>query len=238
METLRIDKFISVAAAVSRTDAKQLLKSGAVTINGITVKKADTKVSEQDAVFCGGKQLVYKRFVYLILNKPKGVLSASTDKRVKTVVDLVPDEFKHYELFPVGRLDKDTTGLLLITNDGDFAHKIISPKSGTDKRYFAQLDGSVTDEHISRFNEGITLADGTECLPAKLERAGDTSAYVTVQEGKYHQIKRMFGVVGLGVNELERLSIGGLKLPSDLERGECRELKTEEFEILREIVNK
>ncbi len=234
METLRIDKFISVAAAVSRTDAKQLLKSGAVTVNGVTVKKADTKVCENDIVLCHGKQLIYKKFVYLILNKPKGVLSASTDKRVKTVVDLVPEEYKHYDLFPVGRLDKDTTGLLLITNDGDFAHKIISPKSGTDKRYLAVLDGAVTEEHIKLFAEGVTLTDGTECLPARLERAGETGAFVTVQEGKYHQIKRMFGVVGLGVNELERLSIGNLSLPTDLARGESRELTTQEFEVLQE----
>ncbi len=233
MELLRIDKFISVAAAVSRNDAKQLLKSGAVTVNGLTVKKADAKVSEDDTVFCQGKQIFYKKFVYLVLNKPKGVLSASTDKRVKTVVDLVPDAYKHYELFPVGRLDKDTTGLLLITNDGDFTHKIISPKSGTDKRYFALLDGAVTDEHIRLFAEGIILADGSECLPAKLERAGENSAYITVREGKYHQIKRMFGVIGLGVNELERLSIGEFSLPSDLKRGESRELSLEEFAILQ-----
>lgn len=233
MELLRIDKFISVAAAVSRTDAKLLLKNGAITVNGVTVKKADTKVSEDDTVYCQGKQLIYKKYVYLVLNKPKGVLSASTDKRVKTVIDLVPEEYKHYDLFPVGRLDKDTTGLLLITNDGDFAHKIISPKSGTDKRYFAVLDGLVTDEHIKLFSEGVTLADGTECLPAKLERAGESSAFITVQEGKYHQIKRMFGVVGLGVNELERLSIGGFALPNDLARGESRELNSEEFEKLQ-----
>ena len=233
METLRIDKYLSVALSQSRTDVKKLIKSGVITVNGETVKKADAKVLDTDTVCLIGKPLEYKKYVYLVLNKPKGVLSASTDKKAKTVIDLVDEKYRHYDLFPVGRLDKDTTGLLLITNDGDFAHKIISPKSGTDKLYYARLDGAVTEEHIESFKKGVTLADGTHCLPARLEAAGENSAYITVQEGKYHQIKRMFGTVGLGVNELERLSIGKFSLPDDLERGESRELTREEFKLLR-----
>lgn len=233
MEILRIDKYLSVALSQSRTDVKKLIKSGVITVNGETVKKADIKVLDTDTVCISGKPLEYKKYVYLVLNKPKGVLSASTDKKARTVIDLVDERYRRYDLFPVGRLDKDTTGLLLITNDGDFAHRIISPKSGTDKLYYAELDGAVTDEHIELFKNGVTLADGTLCLPARLEKAGESSAYITVQEGKYHQIKRMFGTVGLGVNELERLSIGDFSLPKDLKRGDSRELSAEELEILR-----
>ncbi len=232
METTRIDKYLSVASAVSRADAKLLLRRGVVCVNGAVVKKADTKVSTGDKVTLDGKPLIFKKFVYLVMNKPMGVLSASTDKKVQTVVDLVDESYKHYELFPVGRLDKNTTGLLLITNDGDFAHRVISPKSSTDKRYFAVLDGDITDEHIELFSKGVTLADGTKCLPAHLERAGENKAFVTIKEGKYHQIKRMFGIVGLGVNELERLSIGSFSLPQDLKRGESREMLPEEIDML------
>ncbi len=232
MSQIRLDKYVSVASAVSRSDAKQKIKRGGVTVNGIVIKNTDAKVNDSDSVFFEGKQLTYKEFVYLIMNKPKGLLSASSDKKVNTVIDIVPDEFRHYELFPVGRLDKDTTGLLLITNDGDFAHRVISPKSNIEKLYDVILDGEVTDIHIKLFEKGITLVDGTECMPAVLIKTGNNRAQVIIREGKYHQIKRMFGVIGLGVNELKRLKIGKLSLPKDLSEGFCRELTEEELKLI------
>lgn len=232
MEAIRIDKYISVACGISRNDAKALIRKGTVLINGKPAKKADQKVSEADSITVNGQKAVYKQYVYLVMNKPSGVLSASTDKRVKTVIDLVPEEFRHYDLFPVGRLDKDTTGLLLITNDGDFAHRVISPKSNTDKLYHAELDGRVTDEHIAVFEEGVVLADGTRCMPAELVALDGFEALITIREGKYHQVKRMFGTVGLGVNKLKRLSIGALELPRELSEGSCRELSSEELSKL------
>ena len=166
------------------------------------------------------------------MNKPAGILSASNDKRAKTVVDIVPEHLKREGLFPVGRLDKDTTGFLIVTNDGDFGHKIISPKSNIEKVYLAELDGDVTDEMIAAFEKGVVLADGTQCMSAKLEKAGDCTALITIREGKYHQVKRMFGTVGLGVNKLHRKSIGGLSLPEGLEPGCCMELS---FDDLKQI---
>lgn len=232
MDSIRLDKYISVAAAVSRSDAKSLIKKGRVTVNESVVKTVDAKVSESDKVTVDNKTVIYKKYVYLIMNKPQGILSASTDKKVKTVVDIVPEEFKHYDLFPVGRLDKDTTGLLLITNDGDFAHRIISPKSNIEKKYWVELDGAVTDAHIAQFESGVILADNTKCMPAKLMKLEHNEAEIIIREGKYHQVKRMFGTVGLGVNKLKRLSIGNLELPEDITEGCCRELTEQELQLL------
>lgn len=233
MEIIRIDKYLSVACGVSRTDAKLMLRRGLVSVNGTAVKKSDLKIKDTDSVSVSGQAVVYKKYVYLIMNKPTGVLSASTDKRAKTVIDLVPQKYRHYDLSPVGRLDKDTTGMLLITNDGDFAHRIISPKSNIDKLYRVSLDGKIKTTDIETFARGVILADGTECLPAVLSPLGDgTRALITIREGKYHQVKRMFGTVGLGVNALTRLSIGKLSLPEDLAEGGCRELTDEELSLL------
>lgn len=233
MALIRIDKYLSVACGISRTDAKALIKGGSITANGVKITKADVKVEESDVVKNGGRTLIYKKYIYIIMNKPEGILSAATDKRAKTVVDILPDKLKREGLFPVGRLDKNTTGLLIITDDGDFGHKVTSPKSHTEKCYYAELDGEVREEFVQIFAEGITLADGEICMPAKLEIADRTSAYVTVKEGKYHQIKRMFGVVGLGVNRLHRVSIGALTLPDDLESGQSRELREDEIQKIR-----
>lgn len=232
MEKIRIDKYVSVACGISRNDAKTLLRKGSVFVNGNCIKRSEEKISEDDKVAVNGQPVFYKKYVYLLMNKPKGVLSASIDKKVKTVIDLVPEEYRHYDIFPVGRLDKDTTGLLLITNDGEFAHRIISPKSNMDKLYHVVLDGTVTDEHVAAFGKGIILADKTQCMPAELRAVGENEALITIREGKYHQVKRMFGTVGLGVNELKRLSIGGLQLPEDLKAGDCRELTEGEFSKL------
>jgi len=188
--------------------------------------KIDT---DTDIVCFDGKQISFSAKVYLMMNKPKSVLCASTDKRAKTVIDIIPSPLKRKGLFCVGRLDKDTTGLLLITDDGDFSHKIISPKSMIPKKYEVQLDGIITEQMITIFKEGVVLADGTKCLPATLNVVSDNIAHVVIFEGKYHQIKRMFGVVGLGVVSLKRLSIGGLELDQTLKEGEIKKLSNSEL---------
>lgn len=232
MELVRIDKYLSVACSISRTDAKQLIKRGRVTVDGKPVKKAEDKVSSESCVELDRNKLTYKKHIYILMNKPSGILSAASDKRVKTVVDIIPDYLKREGLFPVGRLDKTTTGLLIITDDGDFAHKVISPKSYIEKCYYTELDGELTEEKISKIENGVVLADGTKCRPAKIETVSASKVYITISEGKYHEIKRMFGTVDLGVNLLHRVSIGGLKLPPDLEKGECVEIGENELNLI------
>jgi len=206
---------------------------GKVTVDGEICRDPSRVIDADTATITyKGQAVNYKEFVYLVMNKPKGVLSASTDKNRQTVIDLVPPELKRANLAPVGRLDKDTTGLLLITDDGEFAHKIISPKSGILKTYEVTLDGTITPSIKEKFREGITLADGTKCLPAVLEILADNKALVQISEGKYHQIKRMFGTVELGVNELCRLKIGAFTLPPQLNEGDCRELNEQEMNLL------
>ncbi len=233
MELVRIDKFLSVALGVSRTDAKRIIKDGRIKAEGTTIKRADEKVGLEALVELDGKPICYKKYIYILMNKPSGILSAATDKRVKTVVDIIPNELKREGLFPVGRLDKTTTGLLIITDDGDFAHKVISPKSFIEKCYLTELDGELTEEKRQIIEGGVTLADGTKCRPAKIEQVSKTKVYITISEGKYHQIKRMFGVVDLGVNSLHRVSIGGLKLPDDLELGKCIEIGPNELNLIK-----
>ena len=232
MAEIRIDKYLSVALNISRTDAKQLLKKSNITVDGARVIKSDFKLDEGAEVKKDGITLVYKKYIYIMMNKPAGILSASSDQRVKTVVDILPEHLKRDGLFPVGRLDKDTTGLLIITDDGDFGHRVMSPKSHTEKCYQAELDGELKEEYIDIFRQGVTLASGEKCLSAKLEILGERLAEVTVCEGKYHQIKRMFGTVGLGVNRLHRKRVGGLMLPENLPSGEARELTADEIALI------
>ena len=233
---MRLDKFLSDNTLFSRSEIKNLIKKGSVSVNGHMINSAEFKVvPETDNISLNGECVIYKKFVYLMLNKPAGILSASNDKNRKTVVDLAPEEYKHYNLFPVGRLDKDTTGLLILTNDGDFAHKVISPKSNIEKSYIAVVDGSVTPDMITAFASGVVLSDGTVCKPAILEKITDTSARVIITEGKYHQIKRMFGVVGLGVNALHRERIGELQLPDNLLPGNIYELNVNELRLILPI---
>jgi len=233
MKLERLDKIISLQFNISRSVARKAVFSGRVTLGGQVVRDPSMRLNPEESDICyEGQAVEYKKYIYIVMNKPKGVLSASNDKRRETVVDLVPERLKRNNLFPVGRLDRDTTGLLIITDDGDFAHNAISPKKKVSKTYIAELDGAVTDDMIKLFAEGVTLADGTACASAKLERVGETEAKITITEGKYHQIKRMFGVVGLGVNNLRRVSFGGLQLPEDLDEGECRELTSEEFALI------
>ena len=231
MNLQRLDKIIASQLNISRSDARTDIRRGFVGVDGEIIRDPSRSFSPTDSIITyKGQAVTFKQFLYIVLNKPKGVLSASTDKNRQTVVDLVPPELNRQNLSPVGRLDKDTTGLLLITDDGQFSHKVISPKSDIKKVYSVVLDAPIPKNACEEFEKGVILADGTKCLPAKLEIIGENEALVEIREGKYHQVKRMFGVLGLGVNELKRLSIGGFKLPSDLNEGECRELTETEIE--------
>lgn len=221
MAYIRLDRFLSNQAGLSRNEAREVLKSQRVTVNGAMQKNFDFKVNpETDVVAIDGNTVCYDEYIYLLMNKPSGVLTATEDKRQKTVIDLVPQEFCRKNLAPVGRLDKDTTGLLLLTDDGVFAHRVISPKSNIEKEYIAVLDGDVSEADVVMFAEGVILADGTKCMPAKLRRIEPCVASIIINEGKYHQIKRMFGTIGLGVNKLKRIRIADLILPDDLDFGE------------------
>ena len=228
----RLDKLVASQTAYTRRQVQQLARAGGILVNGHAVGSAAEKADPAvDSILVEGRPLFYAAHVYYMLHKPAGVLSASRDPHRRTVVDLVEEKTGRRGLFPVGRLDKDTTGLLLITDDGDFAHKVISPKSGVAKVYHGRLDGPVVEEMIRRFAAGLRLADGTPCLPARLrllEPGPAPLAEITVQEGKYHQVKRMFGVVGLGVTALHRVQIGGLKLDASLAAGDCRPLTSDE----------
>ena len=225
MNNQRLDKFISGQLNMTRKTAKNDIRHGYVTVNSKTFTDPSAVIDTQSAnITYKGEKINYKKYVYILLNKPSGILSASNDKTRRTVVDLVPKELKRHGLFPVGRLDKDTTGLLIITDDGTFAHDCISPKKNIPKCYIARLDGKVTKQMCEIFASGVILADGTVCKPAVLEPLGENSAKITITEGKYHQIKRMFGTVGLGVNTLHRQSVGNLVLPETLNFGECVEM--------------
>ena len=227
---MRLDKYISDCGVASRREIKQLVKAGRVTVNGAFAKAPEEKIDTDTAVVrLDGAVLCYKKYRYFMLNKPSGILSATDDGNQRTVIDLFPAEYKKAGLFPVGRLDKDTTGLLLITNDGDFAHKVISPKSGITKVYLAQTAEPVGASDAAAFEKGIILSDGTECRPARLTPLPDSACLVEVTEGKYHQVKRMLASCGKPVTALKRLSIGGLRLDEHLAPGQFRELTDDEL---------
>ena len=227
---MRLDKYLAETAQCTRSEAKALLSKGKVAVNGVRCKKGDTQIREGDAVTVEGRELAYRQFVYLMLNKPEGVVSASTDKRDTTVVDLVRDAYPRRELFPAGRLDKTSTGFVLLTDDGGFAHDILAPKRHVSKTYTVTLDTPLTDEMKRGFAKGVTLADGTALSPAEVEALSADGLVVRVllKQGVYHQIKRMFGVYGAGVNALHRDAIGGLALDESLAPGQWRELTAEE----------
>lgn len=210
---IRIDKYLADMGVASRKEIKQIVRSGRVKRNGVPVTAPEFKVDpEQDIISLDDVPFQYSRFRYFAMDKPTGVLTASTDKKQKTVLDLLPEELKHLDLFPVGRLDKDTSGLLLLTNDGEFAHKVISPRYEIEKKYFAVTEGIPTAQDAELFRKGIVLRDGLHCLPAELELTGENRCFVTVREGKYHQVRRMLAAVGKPVTELRRLSIGALQI--------------------------
>ncbi len=228
----RLDKLISSQGSYTRKQAQQLIKDGLVKVDGIIVRDRGFHIDpEVNTVTVDGKEFAVEKFVYLMLNKPKGVVSATNDRSQKTVVDLVPDELKKRNLFPAGRLDMTTTGFVLITDDGDFAHRILSPKNHIEKTYEARLAESVTEEQLDMVAQGIVLKDGTECLPAKLrviEDGANPLVEIKICEGKYHQIKRMFAAAGNGVIELKRTRMGNLDLDETLAEGECRRLTEKE----------
>ena len=239
---MRLDKFLVACAVGSRTEVKNFLKSGRVTVNGKKEKSAKLQIDEETDEICfDGQKLDYEEFVYYMMNKPQGVISATEDPKHKTVLDLLDDYARAKEVFPVGRLDIDTHGLLLLTNDGKLAHALLSPKRHVDKTYLAQVNGIMTDEDIETFAQGIPLKDFT-CQPAKLElvsidREKDQSLVrVTIAEGKFHQVKRMVAYCGKEVVDLQRLTMGTLTLDEDLKRGEWRRLSKEELEGLLESV--
>ena len=230
MPLMRLDRLLSECTALSRSQLRQIIKNGSVSVDGIVITSPEHKVcSDAERVELDGKTVSYEKFCYYMLNKPAGILSATDDKKQKTVIDLFPAELKKKNLFPVGRLDKDTTGLLLITNDGDFAHRVISPRSEIVKTYHAVTETPVNDADIEAFRQGIVLADGTKCLPAGLEKLPDGSCLVRVMEGKYHQVKRMLASRGKPVTALMRLSIGGLELDKGLLPGQFRQLSEKEL---------
>lgn len=236
MKKERLDKLIASQGLLSRNDVKNMVRRGEVSVNGVVVKDSAVKVSYEDDIKIKGESLLQTEFTYIMLNKPKGVVSASEDKRDKTVVDILPDELKRKNLFPAGRLDKDTTGFSLITDDGDFAHRILSPSRHVDKTYIAEVSEKIDFEKAQQaFADGVVLADGTVLLSAKLEllENGEKQIFkVIIKEGKYHQIKRMFASLGTSVVELKRIAIGGLFLDSSLKEGEARIISESELELI------
>lgn len=234
----RIDKIISSQGLATRSEVKALIRRGEVILNGDVVKECAIKVGYDDDIVVSGQRLFQTEHIYIMMNKPQGVVSASNDKRDKTVVDIVPDDFKRKNLFPAGRLDKDTVGFCLITDDGEFAHNILSPSRHVTKTYIAKLSNPINyEESKKRFSDGVILGDGTVLLSAVLEQLSDTDEpeyKVIIKEGKYHQVKRMFVTCGAQVTLLKRVAIGGLMLDEHLKEGESRLISAEELKSIVE----
>ncbi|EMK2924056.1 rRNA pseudouridine synthase [Listeria monocytogenes] len=231
---MRLDKLLSHTGFGSRKEVKPLLKSGAVVVNGTIQKDSKTQVNpDKDQITVHGTPVVYQEFVYFMLHKPQNVVSATEDNVSETVIDLLAQEDTLTGPFPVGRLDKDTEGLLIITNDGTLAHNLLSPKKHIDKTYYAKIDGDVTAADVEAFVAGIELDDGYTCKPASLEIITPNEINVTIQEGKFHQVKRMFAARGKTVSYLKRISMGNLQLDESLELGEYRPLTEAELAILQ-----
>lgn len=230
----RLDKIVATALQISRKDAISLIKSGRVNENGVALKDAKKKLDENTAeLFLDENRIYYYKYVYIMMNKPKGIISASDGKGDKSVIDILPAEMKRKNLFPAGRLDKDTTGFMLITDDGEFAHSILSPKNHIPKTYIAKLDKPFDETVIKEFESGVKLKD-EKCMGAKLEAAdGDfCTARVEIKQGMYHQIKRMFACFGLKVVELKRIKMGDLYLDESLKEGECRYISEKELSMI------
>lgn len=230
----RIDKIIASQGQYSRKEVKALIAKGRIAVDGRVVSSSSEKADPLTTqISIDGKPLAFKRNLYLVLNKPKGYVSATEDRDHPIVLDLVPQEYRGRGLFPAGRLDCDTTGLMIITDDGALAHNILAPKKHVPKLYHVELDIPVTEEMRLGFSEGVMLNDGVS-KAADLIKTGEKTAEVTLREGRYHQIKRMFGCFGAEVLELKRLGMGRLTLPEDLAEGECREMSEEELALLQE----
>ena len=233
---MRLDKFISTTTTLSRAEAKKIIKKG-ILINDILVKSPDYKVDEiNDQVIVNGDRLFYQKYVYIMMNKPQNVISATDDAIDKTVVDLLEEKDRIYKVFPVGRLDKDTEGLMLLTNDGDLAHKLISPKKDVEKKYYVEVSGKLKEEHLVLVKEGLVIDEGYKCKSARLEIIESSEvnsiAYIYITEGKFHQVKRMMKALGTTVTYLKRLSVGTLELDKNLKLGEYRYLTDKEIKNL------
>lgn len=232
----RIDKILSNMGYGTRKEVKQLIRSGLVELDGTVVKDSGQLAdAECQKIMVEGRRLLYRKYIYIMMNKPQGVISATEDNCEKTVIDLLPEEFRVYNPFPVGRLDKDTEGLLLITNDGQLSHRLLSPKKHVPKAYTAMVRGRVTEEDVEAFSRGVTLEDGYKTMASQLlilERGSVSSVEITIYEGKFHQVKRMFQSVGKEVIYLKRISMGELKLDEALKPGSFRELNENERRLI------
>ena len=233
---MRLDKFLSVTGCCSRADSKRAIRGKNVTVNNIVAKSSDMKIDpDTDQICYYGRIVKYSEYHYILLNKPDGVVSATDDIREKTVLDLLPENVKNDRMFPCGRLDKNTLGLVLITDDGDLAHRLLSPKGHVDKKYYFKAEREISLPEVERFEAGVTLDDGYVTLPAKIELFENKSeGIITLREGKYHQIKRMLSAIDNKIIYLERIMFGPLSLDDNLSRGEWRYLTDEEINLLRE----
>ena len=235
---MRVDKLLSNVGVASRAELKKYCKQGLISVNGKVINNPGVQVdSESDDIRFNGEKIVYREFVYIMLNKPDGYISATYDKYDPIVLDLIDQSYLVFEPFPVGRLDKDTEGLLVLTNDGQLAHRVLSPKKHVPKTYYAKIQGKVTEEDILAFEKGVILDDGYETMPSQLKilKSDDMSEIeLTIHEGKFHQVKRMFESVGKKVVYLKRLSMGKLMLDENLGLGEYRELTDEEVKLIEE----
>ncbi len=230
---IRLDKYLADMGIGTRSQVKDIVKKGKISVNGIVIKDSNLKVdSLKDKIYFEGNPIVYAEFEYYMLNKPAGVISASNDKKQKTVIDLIKDR-KRDDLFPVGRLDKDTEGLLLITNDGELSHNLLSPKKHVDKTYYVELDKPLDSDKATQVCDGVYIEAGVKSMPAKLEYIDERRVYLTIHEGKFHQVKKMFHAVGCEVTYLKRITMGSLKLDEALKTGEYRPLTLDELEALK-----
>ncbi|CAK7009235.1 MAG: Ribosomal small subunit pseudouridine synthase A [Tissierella sp.] len=237
----RLDKILANMGYGSRKDVKKFIKDGRVKVNNSIILDNEFKVSPyEDEIFLGDEEVLYREYIYIMMNKPQGLVSSTDDPRTRTVIDLLQRQHLIYKPFPVGRLDKDTEGLLMISNDGKLAHELLSPKKGVNKKYYVQVDGYVEDKYIEVFKDGVTLDDGYKTLPADLEIINAdiiSKVYLTIQEGKFHQVKRMFESIGMKVLFLKRVSMGPLNLDESLSPGEYRELTENEINLLKSHIN-
>ncbi len=230
----RLDKFIASQSGMTRKQARETIWKGGVTVNGTVEKTIDRKINpDADSILLDGREVCYREYLYIMMNKPSGYVSATRDRDEQTVLELLPDEYRRSGVAPAGRLDKDTTGMLILTDDGAFAHKLTAPGKKVYKTYIAELDCPADEEMVRRFSDGIELADGDKCLPAELRLLGDgTEIVVRICQGMYHQVKRMCAACGRKVVALRRTAIGALKLDESLSPGECRLLSSEEKDKL------
>ncbi len=235
---MRLDKFLVSMEVGSRSQVKDIVKKGLVTVNGVLCRSSDQKINEDtDIIEFKGQKLAYSKFKYYMLNKPQGVVTATQDDHDKTVMDLLDPSIRKKDIFPVGRLDKDTEGLLLITNNGDLAHLLLSPKRHVDKTYLAHLEKSINNDALQKLEKGVDIGEDKLTLPAKAEKISDKSIYLTIHEGRFHQVKRMLKAVDNEVVYLKRLTFGSLKLDDSLEAGAYRALTEEEIRNLQKHFN-